>query len=117
MRDAQRQRSFHSWPASNPLIAVSAGLRHTRFHLHEFCPAAGAALAHLAITDRLRHGRVPGAEKISAEGDDIIRAAKVERRQRGVTEAEQICLAQHGFHRRVGTRPPAAHRKLSGSAR
>ena len=97
MRDAQRQRAFHSRPAGNPLIGVGAGLRHTRFDLHEFCAAAGAALAHLAVTDRLRHGRVPGAEEISAEGDYIIRASKVERRQRGVAEAEQICLAQYGF--------------------
>ena len=101
MGDAQRQRAFHSRPASNPLIGVGAGLRHTRFDLHEFCAAAGAALAHLAVTDRLRHGRVPGAEEIGAEGDDIICAGQVERGQRGVAEAEQICLAQHGFIERL----------------
>ena len=97
MRDAQRQRAFHSRPAGNPLIGVGAGLRHTRFDLHEFCAAAGTALAHLAVTDRLRDGRVPGSEKIGAEGNHIIRAGKIERGQRGVAEAEQICLAQHGF--------------------
>ena len=101
MRDAQRQRAFHSGPAGNPLIGVGAGLRHTRFDLHEFCAASGAALAHLAVTYRLRHRRVPGAEEIGAEGDHIIGAAKIERGQRGMAEAEQICLAQYGFIERL----------------
>src|SRR5580698_8080007 len=97
MRNAQCQRAFHTGPASNPLIGVGAGLRHTRFDLHEFCAAAGAPLAHHSVTDRLRHARVPGAEEISSEGDDISRASKVERRQSGMTKAEQICLAQNSF--------------------
>ena len=81
--------------------AVGAGLRHARFHLHEFCPASGPALAHLSVTDRLRHRGVPGAEEIGAEGDDIVGAAQIERRQRGVAKAEQICLAQHCFVERL----------------
>ncbi len=97
MRDAQRQRAFRAGPTGNPLIGVGAGLGHTRFDLHEFCAAARAALTHLAVTDRLRHGGVPGAKEISAEGDYIIRAGKVERGQSGVAEAEQICLAQYGL--------------------
>ena len=33
------------------------------------------------------------SEKVGAERNDIVRAGKVERGQRGVAEAEQICLA------------------------
>ena len=95
--DAQRQHAFHSRPARNPFVGVGAGLRHARFDLHEFCAASGAALAHLAVTDRLRNRRVPGAEEIGAEGDHIVGAGEIERGQRGVAEAQQICLAQHSF--------------------
>ncbi len=66
-----------------------------------FAAASGAALAHLAVTDRLRHRRVPGAQKIGAERDHIVGAAQIERRQRGMAEAQQICLAQHGFVERL----------------
>ena len=111
VRDAQRKGAFHSRPAWNPLVGIGAGLRHPRFHLHEFCPAPGAALAHLAVTDRLRHRRVPGAEEISAEGDHIVGAAKIERGQRGVAEAEQIRLAQYGFIE--GLVPDRAGRAIS----
>ncbi len=101
VRNAQRQRAFRSRPARNPLVGVGAGLRHARLDLHEFCPASGAALAHLAVTYRLRDRRVPGAEEIGAKGNHIVGAAEIERRQRGVAEAQQICLAQHGFVERL----------------
>ena len=66
-----------------------------------FARRPGLPLAHLSVTDRLRHRRVPGAQEIGAEGNDIVGAGQIERGQRGVAKAEQIRLPQHGFVERL----------------
>ncbi len=88
-------------PARNPFVGVGAGLGHARFHLHELPAAAGAALAHFAIANRLRDRRIPSAKKIAAEGDQVIGASEIESGKRGHAEAQEIGLAQDGFVQRL----------------
>src|SRR5580658_237569 len=97
MRDAESEYALCSGFARNPLVSICARLRHARFNLHKLSASSRTAPAHLAVTYRLRNRRVPSAEKIGAERNDIVRSAEFEGRQRRMTKAQQICLPQHSF--------------------
>ena len=75
VRDTQRQDAFGSRLDRNPFVGIRAGLRHSRFDLNEFPALAGPALPHLAVSDVLGHGRVPGSEKVGAERQSRIASA------------------------------------------
>ena len=93
----------------HPLVGIRAGLRHAGFDLHERSAHAGPALPHLAVADALRHGRVPRAEEISAEAEDVPRVRQIEGRQLLAAEAQRIGTAQHLVAEQlVGDRPGRA---------
>src|ERR1700719_530269 len=98
---AQREYALHPRPAGNPFIGTGAGLRHARFDLREPAAAAWAALTHLAVTYRLRHGRVPSAQEIGAEGEQVIGAGEIERGKLRAPETQKIGLTEHRFVERL----------------
>src|SRR5262249_13951843 len=77
VRDAERDGSFGSWRTGNPFIRIRAGLRDARFELHEFAALSRTPFAHGTVTNRLRHDRVPGAEKVRTERNDVVRVSQV----------------------------------------
>jgi hypothetical protein len=76
------------------VYAVRSGLRHPRLDLNQFAALPGDALAHLAVSDALSHGRIPGAEEIRAERNHIARSRQVERRKLLEPETSRVGAAQ-----------------------
>ncbi len=80
VRNSQREHAFRSRPARNPFVGIGAGLRHAGLDLHESAATPDASLAHFAVADGLRDGRVPCAQEIGAEGNDVVGSREIQRR-------------------------------------
>ena len=95
MRQAQGKNPFGARPDGHPLVGICTGLRHAGFDLHERSAYAGSTAAHLTVADALRHRRIPCAEEISAEAEDVPGVGEIKRWQLLASEAQRIRTAQH----------------------
>ena len=82
-------------PERDPLIGVGARLRHARLQLNERTADPRSALAHVPVGDALRHWRIPGTQKVSAEREDVPCVGEIEGRKLSLAEAQKIRVAQH----------------------
>ena len=94
MREPEREHAVESRLHRNPLVRVGAGLRHSRFHLNKLPTHSRPPLSHLAVSDALRHGRVPRPQEIGAERNHVSRLREIESRKLLFSKAERIGASQ-----------------------
>ena len=95
VRQPEREHAFGPRLHRHPLIGVRTGLRHPRLDLHEHAADSGTALPHQPVAMPLRRRRVPRAEEVGAEAEDVSRIRQIERGQLLAAEAERVGAPQH----------------------
>ena len=97
-------------PHRQPFVGAGPGLRNPWLDLDEL--GADRLLApHAPVGGVLRQRRVPGAEEVGAEADDVARSREIEGRQLVAAEAERVGAAADRVveelerHRRRSTEP------------